>query len=265
MTEQRVPGGATPQVPMLDELAALERALDAQLHGLAEEDLSRLLLASRQLSAELTALNERVGAITAILARRRDMSWSAFIASAAPDRHAPDGPEWAALAAPKLLRALINASAVAGQAGRESVTPQDLWDGMLAVREGSAATIVSVLLGDRVARDAVRRAEAGHGGRVPAWVPGPDHVSGPSAAIRPLSEAALSMLDASVQVAQGWGHGFVGTEHLMLAMVDADPTLWPERAQLSVARGPLVAELIAMLSAIGLEVPDHDQQEGERP
>lgn len=258
--KQDMPSGAATLTQVLVQLAELESAIDLHLHDAAQRGVSTLLLRSQQLAAELTALKERAGAITAILARRQGLPWSEFIASTAPSGHSCDGPEWARLAAPKLLRALVNASAAAGHAGRDKVVSQDLWDGMLAVREGSAATIVSVLFGDAAARDAVRRTEQEYGGRVPVSVQGPSQVIGSDAQIRAISEPALIMLDASTQVAQAWGHDFVGTEHLMLAMLDADPALWPERTNLPITRDALAEELGQMLAAIGLEIPKTDSQ-----
>lgn len=248
---------------VLRHLAELENAVDVHLHNAAKAGPAGLLAAASHLSAELTVLKERAGAIAAILARQHGLSWPAYISGTSgedPVEVQPAAPEWARLAAPKLLRALVNASALADHAERETVTASDLWDGMLAVREGSAATIVSVLLGDESARAVARRVEEQCGGRPPVPMGGPAQVVGTAATVRPFSGPAKSLLELSAQLASSWGHGFVGTEHLMLAMLDADPALWPERTNLPITRDALAEELGQMLAAIGLEIPKTDSQ-----
>jgi hypothetical protein len=153
-------------------------------------------------------------------ARRSGASWTDIGASmgvtkqAAQKRFVPKGtsdldPEQGFTRfTPRARKVVVASQEEAREAGGHEILPAHLALGLLAEPEGLAVRIIE---GQGVSLDTLRR-------RVAATLPTPDGTTPPH--LIPFDGASKKVIELTFRQALRLGHNYVGTEHLLLALLD---------------------------------------------
>jgi hypothetical protein len=138
---------------------------------------------------------------------------------------------------PRVRAALVQAASHAHEAGAASVGPEQVLLGLLddpaslAVRalEAAAATPDALRQALAVAAPATRRQTAEH---------------------LPFTASAKLLLDRTLREALRLGHNYVGTEHVLLALLDDDGAAGTALREAGVERAPVEAWILEQLQAM---------------
>ena len=139
---------------------------------------------------------------------------------------------------PRVREAMVRSATHAGAAGATSVAPEHVLlallddPGSLAVRALEALEAPAAGLRERLAADR------------PAGTPaaGGEHV--------PFTAASKLLLDRTLREALRLGHNYVGTEHVLLALLEDDGAAGSALRDAGVQRAPLEAWIIEQLQAM---------------
>jgi len=139
---------------------------------------------------------------------------------------------------PRVREAVVRSATHAGAAGATSVAPEHVLlallddPGSLAVRALEALEAPAAGLRERLAADR------------PAGTPaaGGEHV--------PFTAASKLLLDRTLREALRLGHNYVGTEHVLLALLEDDGAAGTALRDAGVQRAPLEAWIIEQLQAM---------------
>jgi ATP-dependent Clp protease ATP-binding subunit ClpA len=136
---------------------------------------------------------------------------------------------------PRARGAVVAAQNVAHEAGNGEITPDHL---LLGVLSDPAALATVLLRGQQVDTDALRAAVSlpPAGGEPPALIP----FSGP----------ARKALELTFREALRLGHNYIGTEHLLLALLELEDGNGPLH-RFGVEKDRVEADLIAALQSLG--------------
>jgi ATP-dependent Clp protease ATP-binding subunit ClpC len=138
----------------------------------------------------------------------------------------------------RVRRVLSSARTDAVRLKAESVAPEHVWMALLREPEGVASAVLQTAAVDRAA--VVRAIEDTlHPGAGP---PGDDDLA------LPFTSRAKKVLERSMGVARDLRHSYVGTEHLLLALLhDAEESAAPWLADLRLTRASARAEVLRLL------------------
>jgi hypothetical protein len=136
---------------------------------------------------------------------------------------------------PRARNVVVAAQKEAHAANNDEIRPEHLVLGLLAEPEGIAARVIETL---GVALDAVRRASAA------ALPPAADEMP----ALIPFDPAARKALELTFREALRLGHDYIGTEHLLLALLELEDGTGVLTA-LGIDKARAEAEIIAAVAA----------------
>jgi hypothetical protein len=200
-------------------------------------------------------------------ARRSGASWSQIGASmgvtkqAAQQRFVPRGPAVGPVTFGDYSRFTLRARRVltaaedrAREAGAPGIGSDHLVLGLLAEPEGLAVKAIATL---GVSQEQLEAAFAPPGVAGPGVAePGADRAGGPQdeegAAARrvPLSPAAAAALQGGLRAALNLGHNYIGTEHILLGLLDEGDATADALGRLGITAASAKQQIVAELAAI---------------
>ncbi|RSS81448.1 Clp protease N-terminal domain-containing protein [Streptomyces sp. WAC06614] len=151
---------------------------------------------------------------------------------------------------PRARNVVVTAQSEARRSGHTEIRPEHLVLGLLAEPEGLWAT---ALTKQGVDLDAVRRAATARLPE-PSGDPVPDLV--------PFDAAAKKALELTFREALRLGHNFVGTEHVLLGLLEREDGDGVLSGDLGIDKAAVEGEITALLDAV---LAQHGATQGERP
>ena len=195
----------------LDQVSAAVQTSE-HLGELADHLIGHFVDQARKSGASWTEIGQSMG-VTKQAAQKRFVpkasDWGDLLSVAFP----PDPVKFSRFT-DRAKRTVIAARQEAIKRRNDRVLPEHLILGMLQEREGLAARAIAAL---GVAPEAAR---AALGAVLPAAMPDgvtPGHV--------PFDSRALKVLELTLREALALGHNYIGTEHILLGLLDAEESL----------------------------------------
>jgi len=216
-----------------DELEQLTSAMVAADHlgELADHLIGHFVDQARRSGASWTDIGRAMG-VTKQAARKR------FLPKQPDDPAEMDANDGFARFTPRARNAVMVAHNEAHAAGHAEILPAHLVLGLLSEPDALAA---QALTATGATLDDVRRATLE---RLPAR---PEGETGPATGLVPYSPAAKKVLELTFREALRRGHNYVGTEHILLALVETEEPDGPLRG-LGIERPAVEGAVAAALS-----------------
>jgi hypothetical protein len=195
----------------LDHISAAVR-LSEHLDELADHLIGHFVDQARKTGASWTDIGQSMGVTKQAAQKRfvpRPADWGDLLSGAFP----PDPVKFSRFT-DRAKRAVIAARQEAIKRRQDRVLPEHLVLGMLHEQEGLAAKAITAL---GVSPEAAR---AALGAALPAAMPDgvtPGHV--------PFDSRTMKVLELSLREALVLGHNYIGTEHILLVLLEAEESL----------------------------------------
>jgi hypothetical protein len=212
-----------------DELEQLASAMVAADHlgDLADHLIGHFVDQARRSGASWTDIGRAMG-VTKQAARKR------FLPKAPGDISDPDAQDFSRFTA-RAKNVLMAAHAAAHDAGHAEIEPAHLVLGLLSEPDGLAAKAIAPHASLAEIHDAVSA----------ALPPAGDHREG----LVPFGNEAKKALELTFREALRLGHNYIGTEHILLALLDIEPddgTL----ASLGLSKADIEDQLLTLLASV---------------
>ena len=204
-----------------DELEQLTTAVVAADHldELADHLIGHFVDQARRSGASWTEIGRAMG-VTKQAARKR------FLPKDPGDVNNPGANRDFSRFTPRAKNAVMAAHNAAHAAGSDEIVPAHLLLGLLSEPDGIAAKVIAATVPLDIVRDAVT-----------ATLPAAQE---PGEGLVPYGADAKKVLELTLREALRLGHNYIGTEHILLALLEVEPDV--------------------LLSALGLDKPDVEAQ-----
>ncbi len=244
MTERSLP----PSIRLDDLIAAIRKVHDDELEQLtsavvaadhldelADHLIGHFVDQARRSGASWTEIGRAMG-VTKQAARKR------FLPKDPGDVNDPDADRDFSRFTPRAKNAVMAAHNSAHAAGSDEIVPAHLVLGLLSEPDAIAAKVIAATIPLDTVRDAVTAT---------LRVQGPE-ASGPEAnesggGLVPYGAAAKKVLELTFREALRLGHNYIGTEHILLALLEVEPDDGGLTA-LGLAKADVEAQIVSQLA-----------------